>query len=162
LTETPKLLNVVALLEDIPDHGLRRGQVGTVVEELAPDVFEVEFSDDNGRTYALLALCVHQFAVVKNLAIQSVSPVRSDVEPIHVAFRPFAATEAMMRWSRLISRHGLASLCRKRPCNLTISTGIPTTFSRVSSLSPPGGSSPTPSIARPPGPMSQTNICNTA
>ena len=50
------LLDVVALLEDIPERGLRRGQVGTVVEELAPGVFEVEFSDDDGRTYAMLAL----------------------------------------------------------------------------------------------------------
>jgi hypothetical protein len=62
--ETPKLLDVVALLDDLPDHGLRRGQVGTVVEELAPDVLEVEFSDDNGRTYALLALRSSQLIVL--------------------------------------------------------------------------------------------------
>lgn len=62
--DTPKLLDVVALLEDVPDHGLRRGQVGTVVEELAPDVFEVEFSDDHGRTYALLALRAGQLIVL--------------------------------------------------------------------------------------------------
>ena len=30
--------------------------MGTVVETWAPDVYEVEFSDDNGRTYALVAL----------------------------------------------------------------------------------------------------------
>ena len=50
-----KLLDVVALTEDLSERGLRRGQVGTVVESLAPDAFEVEFSDDNGRTYAQLA-----------------------------------------------------------------------------------------------------------
>ncbi|HEX9987233.1 MAG TPA: DUF4926 domain-containing protein [Chloroflexia bacterium] len=50
------LLSVVALTEDLPERGLRRGQVGTVVEILAPDAFEVEFSDDEGRTYAMLAL----------------------------------------------------------------------------------------------------------
>ena len=64
MNDTPKLLDVVALLEDIPDHGLRRGQVGTVVDELTPDVFEVEFSDDNGRTYALLALRANQLIVL--------------------------------------------------------------------------------------------------
>jgi len=47
-----ELLSVVALLEDITDHTLLRGQVGTVVERLAPGVYEVEFSDDEGRTYA--------------------------------------------------------------------------------------------------------------
>lgn len=51
-----ELLSVVALLEDMPEKGLRRGQVGTVVEPLAPGVYEVEFSDDAGRTYASLAL----------------------------------------------------------------------------------------------------------
>ena len=50
------LLSVVALLEDIPERGLLRGQVGAVVESLAPGVYEVEFSDDAGRTYASLAL----------------------------------------------------------------------------------------------------------
>ncbi|MDQ2900809.1 MAG: DUF4926 domain-containing protein [Acidobacteriota bacterium] len=51
-----ELLSVVALLEDMPQNGLKRGHVGTVVESLAPAVYEVEFSDDSGRTYASLAL----------------------------------------------------------------------------------------------------------
>jgi len=50
------MLSVVALLEDVPEKGLLRGQVGTVVEGLAPGVYEVEFSDDSGQTYASLAL----------------------------------------------------------------------------------------------------------
>jgi hypothetical protein len=54
------LLDVVAVTEDLPEHGLCRGQVGTVVELLRPDVFEVEFSDDQGRAYALLALRADQ------------------------------------------------------------------------------------------------------
>ena len=51
-----ELLSVVALMRDLPDAGLVRGQVGTVVEVLGPEAFEVEFSDDSGRTYASLAL----------------------------------------------------------------------------------------------------------
>jgi hypothetical protein len=50
-----ELLDVVALTTDHPEKGLVRGQVGTVVETLAPNVHEVEFSDDAGRTYALAA-----------------------------------------------------------------------------------------------------------
>ena len=38
-----KLLDVVALLEPIPEQHLLRGQVGTVVEELDPGYVEVEF-----------------------------------------------------------------------------------------------------------------------
>jgi hypothetical protein len=51
-----KLFDTVALLSDLPDAHLQRGQVGTVVERLAPGVFEVEFSDDRGETYASLAV----------------------------------------------------------------------------------------------------------
>lgn len=58
------VLDVVALLEDLPERGLSRGQVGTVVEELAPAVYEVEFSDEDGRTYALLALSAQQLLVL--------------------------------------------------------------------------------------------------
>ena len=49
-------LSVVATLEDLPEQGLVRGQVGTVVETWAPGVYEVEFSDEQGRTYALVSL----------------------------------------------------------------------------------------------------------
>ena len=51
----PPLLDVVALLYDVPTHGLRRGQVGTVVE-LLDGACEVEFSDDEGKAYAELTL----------------------------------------------------------------------------------------------------------
>jgi hypothetical protein len=51
-----ELLSEVALLRDLPEHGLVRGQVGTVVELLLPAAAEVEFCDDQGRTYAMAAL----------------------------------------------------------------------------------------------------------
>jgi len=51
-----KLLDVGARTEDLPDRRLRRGQVGTVVELLDQGVFEVEFTDNDGRTFASLAL----------------------------------------------------------------------------------------------------------
>jgi hypothetical protein len=51
-----KTLDVVALTTDVPEKHLRRGQVGTIVEILAPDVVEVEFSDLDGNTYAMCAI----------------------------------------------------------------------------------------------------------
>ena len=57
---TIQLLDVVALVDDLPDHRLIRGQVGTIVEVLAPEVYEVEFTDESGRTYASLALRAEQ------------------------------------------------------------------------------------------------------
>lgn len=50
----------VAMLVDLPEAGLVRGQVGTVVESWAPGLFEVEFCDDNGETYAMVALKADQ------------------------------------------------------------------------------------------------------
>lgn len=55
-----KLLDVVALNEDLWDRGLVIGQVGTVVEFLDDGVFEVEFCDNNGQTYETLALRADQ------------------------------------------------------------------------------------------------------
>jgi hypothetical protein len=71
LANAIRLLDVVALTEDLPDRGLRRGQVGTVVELLAPDVFEVEFSDDTGRNYALLPLKAEQLIVLRYQPLQT-------------------------------------------------------------------------------------------
>ena len=61
-----KLLDTVALLEDLPERKLKRGEVGTVVEVLAPDAYEVEFCDDEGRTYAELALGGEQIVALHN------------------------------------------------------------------------------------------------
>jgi len=64
-TDEVELLDVVALIEDLPAHALLRGQVGTVVEHLAPGVYEVEFSDDDGQTYAELALRADQLLLLR-------------------------------------------------------------------------------------------------
>jgi hypothetical protein len=59
------ILDVVAITKDLPERGLYRGQVGTVVETLAPGVFEVEFSDDEGRTYASTSLEADQLLALR-------------------------------------------------------------------------------------------------
>ncbi|HEY3825753.1 MAG TPA: DUF4926 domain-containing protein [Bryobacteraceae bacterium] len=52
--------SVVALLEDLPEERLVRGQVGTVVDTWAPEVYEVEFCDDAGKTWAMVTLKADQ------------------------------------------------------------------------------------------------------
>lgn len=64
MDSTIRLLDVVALTVDSPDKGLIRGQVGTVVEVLGRGAYEVEFSDDDGRTYAQAALPAEQLMVL--------------------------------------------------------------------------------------------------
>jgi hypothetical protein len=66
-----KPLAVVALLEDVPARGLVRGQVGTVIETLARGAFEVEFSNNNGRTYATLGAPAGKLLVLRHEAIEA-------------------------------------------------------------------------------------------
>jgi hypothetical protein len=61
-----EMLSVVALLEDLPDEGLSRGQVGVIVGEWAPGVYEVEFCDDDGKTYAMVALKLDQLMPLRH------------------------------------------------------------------------------------------------
>jgi hypothetical protein len=50
------LLDVVTLIEDLPEKGLRKGQIGTIVEELDPRVYEVEFTGLDGGVSAIVAV----------------------------------------------------------------------------------------------------------
>jgi hypothetical protein len=52
----PNELDVVALTVDLPERKLARGQVGAVVHVHAPGVYEVEFVDHTGHTYAVETL----------------------------------------------------------------------------------------------------------
>jgi hypothetical protein len=58
------LFDVVALLVDLPEEGLVRGEVGTVVEIHHSDHYEVEFSDNHGQTYAMLAIAGQDLLVL--------------------------------------------------------------------------------------------------
>ena len=51
-----KELETVALLKNIPEKGLFRGDVGVVVSVLSDHVAEVEFSDNTGKTRILTPL----------------------------------------------------------------------------------------------------------
>jgi hypothetical protein len=50
------LLETVVLNRDLPEHGLRRGDLGAVVDVHAPDGLEVEFVLASGKTQALISL----------------------------------------------------------------------------------------------------------
>jgi len=59
-----KTLDTVALNTDIPSEGLRKGDLGAVVQVYEPDGLEVEFVTAAGRTRALLTLTVHDVRAV--------------------------------------------------------------------------------------------------
>lgn len=84
-----QLLDVVALKDDLPNNNLLAGQVGTIVEFLAPEVYEVEFSDDDGQTYAMLPLHSSQLLQLKYTSTPETlamsNPIYQDGEGDNVA-----------------------------------------------------------------------------
>ena len=53
-----KVLDTVVLATDLPEHGLRQGDLGAVVEVYEPNGLEVEFVTASGKTEALVTLDV--------------------------------------------------------------------------------------------------------
>jgi hypothetical protein len=73
---TFQVLDTIVLERDLPDHGLRRGDLGAVVEVYEPDGLEVEFVTASGRTAALLTLNVLDVRPVADDDLISVRPCR--------------------------------------------------------------------------------------
>jgi Domain of unknown function (DUF4926) len=62
----PKVLDVVALLKDLPDRNLQTGRVATLVEQLDTETFEAEFCDLSGKTTGFCELSRSEFLVLKH------------------------------------------------------------------------------------------------
>lgn len=70
-----KLLDTVVLERDLPEHGLKKGDVGTVVEVYEPDGLEVEFVTGSGKTQALVTLKLKDVRAVGASDILAVRPL---------------------------------------------------------------------------------------
>ncbi len=57
-------LDTVAMEVDLPSHGLKRGDIGAVVQVCSPDTIEVEFVTAAGHTQALVRLSTTQIRAV--------------------------------------------------------------------------------------------------
>jgi hypothetical protein len=71
---TYQVLDTLVLGRDLPDHGLRKGDLGAVVELYEPDGLEVEFVTASGRTAALLTLTTQDVRPVADDDLVSVRP----------------------------------------------------------------------------------------
>ena len=72
-------LDTVVLLRDVPEAGLRAGDLGAVVHVYDAEALEVEFVTASGRTQALLTLPISDVRRVRDddlLAVRSAPPVR--------------------------------------------------------------------------------------
>ncbi len=73
-------LDTVALTHDLPDAGLRRGDLGAIVEVHSPDAFEVEFVAASGHTQALLTLSASNIRHVGDrdlIAVRTLEPAEA-------------------------------------------------------------------------------------
>lgn len=68
-----KLHDTVALLSDLPDKGLVKGQIGAIVEEWAPGTYEVEFCGTDGEPYAFAAVAADQLMPLFNAPVTKAS-----------------------------------------------------------------------------------------
>jgi len=71
-----KLLDTVVLDRDLPEHRLRNGDLGVVVQVYEPDGLEVEFVTASGKTQALVTLNVKDVRRVQDsdlIAVRSVA-----------------------------------------------------------------------------------------
>ena len=66
-------LDVVVLNEDLPTYGLKRGDLGTVVDVYSSEAVEVEFVTASGRTQALVTLPP---SAVREVAVDDLVAVR--------------------------------------------------------------------------------------
>ena len=70
-----KLLEPAVLKRDLPDLGLKRGDVGAVVEIYSSDALEVEFVRGSGETQALVTLKNRDLRRMKGDELLSVRPL---------------------------------------------------------------------------------------
>jgi hypothetical protein len=74
---TPNVLDVIVLTRDLPAHGLRRGDLGAVVDLRSPEAFVVEFVAASGRTQALVTLAPSDIRAVADDDLVAVRPTTS-------------------------------------------------------------------------------------
>ena len=70
-----KSLDTVVLTRDIPEHRLRVGDLGAVVEVYPPDGLEVEFVTAAGHTTALVTLKVADVRPIADTDLVAVRPL---------------------------------------------------------------------------------------
>jgi hypothetical protein len=67
-------LDTVVLVRDVPEAGLRAGDLGAVVHVYGTDAVEVEFATAAGRTQALLTLTAADVRPVQDDDLLAVRP----------------------------------------------------------------------------------------
>jgi hypothetical protein len=70
-----KQLDTVVLDRDVPENGLRKGDLGAVVQTYEPDGLEVEFVTASGRTQAVVTLRLLDVRAIRDEDLIAVRPL---------------------------------------------------------------------------------------
>lgn len=124
-------LDTVVLIRDLPEAGLRTGDLGAVVHVYGDEAVEVEFVTASGRTQALLTLPTTDGRPVRDddlLAVRTSPPVRGaasddpethprfmEVSPVRMSERVCAGTFGHPALPPRTSKRALQTAARDRP-----------------------------------------------
>ena len=95
------LFDVVELTVDLPQHHLRAGQRGTLVDRHTNNAYEVEFANEMGETQAMVALGETHFIVVWRAQSRTWVPVAEQVAAL-VSSLPERARQEVLDFSRFL------------------------------------------------------------
>lgn len=80
--KNPELFDVIELLIDLPSHSLSTGDRGAICEEYDNSRYEVEFTNSDGESIALVALSIDSFVVVWRSASKTWVPISEKIQAI--------------------------------------------------------------------------------
>jgi hypothetical protein len=80
--KNPELFDVIELPIDLPAHNLSAGDRGAICEEYNNSHYEVEFTNSDGESIALVALSIDSFVVVWRSASKTWVPIAEKIQAI--------------------------------------------------------------------------------
>ncbi|WP_008316809.1 DUF4926 domain-containing protein [Leptolyngbya sp. PCC 6406] len=95
----PDLFDVVELTVDVPEHKLKAGDRGSIVEKYTDTAYEVEFANAYGETLVLTSFSTSQFIVVWRAETQSWVPLKDRIVAMIASF-PEEKKEQVLRFTR--------------------------------------------------------------
>jgi Domain of unknown function (DUF4926) len=81
----PELFDIIELLVDLPAHNLSVGDRGAICEEHGNLQYEVEFTNSEGESIALVALSIDKFLVVWQSASKTWVPISEKIQALLAA-----------------------------------------------------------------------------
>jgi Domain of unknown function (DUF4926) len=78
----PELFDIVELLVDLPSHQLSVGDRGAICEEHGNSQYEVEFTNAEGETIALVALSIDTFVVIWRSSSKTWVPITEKIQAL--------------------------------------------------------------------------------